>query len=836
MQSNVSLVSFISKAVFKLAFAGLLVLLAACGANETEVPASSEIGMPGLQEGAVITSARFVVQGTLNQRERYTTLSYRLNGGDSVDVSGHFTDTGFSFELELGEAGQKTLELSAGTAAGERVTTSVSFTYLLVNPTITLSEPAPGILVTEPVITLEGSVKDDTGITALKYTLNGGAATDVLESLQGEAFRFEVPLAEAGEQKLELTALDKDGNKGQVLLTFTYATNGIVGNVYNNLNDDGFQEANEPGLEGWTVYLDKNNNRKLDASESSTKTDAEGNYVFANLRPGDYTVRQVLPFGWRNTAGGTDESALAANVAALAAYANLTFQKANKGPKIVGGVDTTITDFPFMVAVGVATSREFNQFCGGALITDSWVLTAAHCSVDEDGNASNPVPEPGVNLAVFIGSDTLSEAQRVVPVSRIIVHPKYSNVIEEGYDFALWELAKPVPLNDIYTVEMLTPELENLTADNRLATATGWGALASGAAGPDRLQVVHAPIVNPEQCFEANSQAYVIKNFDTQICAGVPEGGIDTCQGDSGGPLLVRSEDNTKWLHAGATSYGVGCAFPGFPGLYARTSVLSGWATHVATLPSRSYRVRVGRDEFVTEINFGNTATTRILTGPIEPRWQLTNLTPSTPNPAPETPLTYTWNILDEGTSTFSCTFDPDGVGVAPASNVACAEGSNSVTFAGYSQSLYLASLSVSKADLTQNRETFVTVGDPLLGTQQGELTPSDPTDPNYSSRYYIDYYRITGLSAGELALLELEPALDADGVPLFGPFIALYNAATFVPGQPNEELTSAGFQLVFRADGTADYVVGVSTGGEEEVGAYTLKLKGKTGGLEPLN
>jgi secreted trypsin-like serine protease len=814
----------------------LLVLLIGCG-NQTTQPnnESSEFSIPGVQNGAVITSSKFVVQGTLVQRERYTTLSYRLNGGESVDVSSYLTDIGFSFEIELGDAGEKTLELIASNPSGEQVSTTLNFTYLLVNPTISLSEPAPGVLVTEPSIVLKGTVKDDTGITAFKYKLNNDKAVDVLDRLQGEEFSFEVALGKAGEQRLELAAKDKDGSIGTVVLNFTYATNGITGTVYNNLNEDGFQEADEPGLEGWTVYLDKNNNSKLDKNEVSTQTDAEGNYVFPNLKSGNYTVRQVLPFGWRNTAGGTEESALAANLSALATYANLSFQSANKWPSIVGGVDSSINAFPFMVAIGEASSREFSQFCGGVLITDSWVLTAAHCSVDDEGNPSNPVLAPGVNLAVFIGSDTLSEVERVVPVSRVIIHPKYEDT-DKGYDFALWELAKPLPLKDIHTIEMLTPELENLTADNTLATATGWGALFSGGPGPDRLQVVHMPIVNPQQCFDANKDIFEIENFETQICTGVPEGGIDTCQGDSGGPLLVRSEDNNKWYHAGATSYGAGCAAPTLPGVYARTSVLSEWAKHMATLPSRSYSLSVVRDQFVTDISFGNTITTKVFESPIEPRWQLTNLTPSTPNPDTNTPLTFSWNIIDEGSSSFACSFDPDGTGSAPANAVSCAEGSNTLAFAGYQQSLYAPSLSVSKAGVTQERETLLIVGNPLLDTEKGRLSSSDPFDPNYPDRYFIDYYELKGLAAGELVLLELEPALNADGEPVFNPYVAVYNADTYVPGQGGEELFAGGGQVIFRGDGTTNYLVGVTTFGIEETGEYTLRLKGSSGTLEPVS
>ena len=75
----------------------------------------------------------------------------------------------------------------------------------------------------------------------------------------------------------------------------------IEGVKWNDLDEDGVRDNNEPGLEGWTIYLDANNNGELDSGEQSTVTDANGEYSFANLLPGPYTVAEVQQAGWFQT-------------------------------------------------------------------------------------------------------------------------------------------------------------------------------------------------------------------------------------------------------------------------------------------------------------------------------------------------------------------------------------------------------------------------------------------------------------------------------------------------------------------------------------------------------
>ena len=97
------------------------------------------------------------------------------------------------------------------------------------------------------------------------------------------------------------------------------------------------------------------------------------------------------------------------------------------------------------------------------------------------------------------------------------------------------------------------------------AYAVGWGTTSSGASStPNILRNVKLTVYDGPSCNKVND----VFNWNGQICAGEIAGGKDTCQGDSGGPLYVLDTINgkSKYILAGLTSYGIGCALPDYPG------------------------------------------------------------------------------------------------------------------------------------------------------------------------------------------------------------------------------------------------------------------------------
>ena len=231
--------------------------------------------------------------------------------------------------------------------------------------------------------------------------------------------------------------------------------------------------------------------------------------------------------------------------------------------RIVGGNTAPAGAYPWMTAL-VTRGRTVadGQFCGGALIHSQWILTAAHCM---------PGQTPS-SLDVVVGVNdlrTATPAQRLA-VSQIIVHPQYYEAShgEPMNDVALLKLAQP--LNGVPTLPLVNdPDL--IALGNR-ARALGWGTTSEGGLqSPILLQVdLGISSLDPARIYFPNLSSVI------HLGAGVPGGGKDACQGDSGGPLIV-SDITGGWFHAGVVSFGVGCARPGLPGLYANTFAFHDW-------------------------------------------------------------------------------------------------------------------------------------------------------------------------------------------------------------------------------------------------------------------
>eukprot|EP00057_Strongylocentrotus_purpuratus_P011161 XP_011665635.1 PREDICTED: uncharacterized protein LOC585547 isoform X4 [Strongylocentrotus purpuratus] len=226
--------------------------------------------------------------------------------------------------------------------------------------------------------------------------------------------------------------------------------------------------------------------------------------------------------------------------------------------RIVGGVNAQEGEFPWMAYL---YNTEFGQYCGATLVASEWVVTAAHCIWGISDFLDSVVMG---DLHLSIGS----EHHLAISPDNIFMHPQYDDNTTNA-DIALIKLSQPVPFNEYVRPACLSQTLEELK-DYKTCIITGWGNTEHD--GADNLRKAVVRLIEKERCKELYD---IPDDYDTEflICAGFERGGIDTCQGDSGGPMVCEGSDG-RWHLTGITSFGFGCADPGFPGVYARVSTL----------------------------------------------------------------------------------------------------------------------------------------------------------------------------------------------------------------------------------------------------------------------
>ncbi|NWX12148.1 TMPSC protease, partial [Aegotheles bennettii] len=237
---------------------------------------------------------------------------------------------------------------------------------------------------------------------------------------------------------------------------------------------------------------------------------------------------------------------------------------------ILGGQEAQTGEWPWTVSLQIHQSGlKFRHVCGGVLVSEKSVVTAAHCVTGRK--------DPYSWRAVLGVRDLRKYGKQVVrrSIRRISVHAEFKTDTFEN-DLALFELNSAVRYSDyVQPICLPPPDLHPETDNDTECFISGWGRTSEKGKMSSVLKAAQVEIIPHSICNRFDAYGGLVNN--NMICAGSQSGGTDTCQGDSGGPLACYHPSTSRYYLIGITSYGLGCGRPNFPGIYVRLSQYREW-------------------------------------------------------------------------------------------------------------------------------------------------------------------------------------------------------------------------------------------------------------------
>uniref|UniRef100_A0A8C6G100 Peptidase S1 domain-containing protein n=1 Tax=Moschus moschiferus TaxID=68415 RepID=A0A8C6G100_MOSMO len=235
----------------------------------------------------------------------------------------------------------------------------------------------------------------------------------------------------------------------------------------------------------------------------------------------------------------------------LLLLAALLLSPTGEAGKIIGGREAKPHSRPYMAYLRIQTPENI-LICGGFLVREDFVLTAAHCQ--------------GSSINVTLGAHNIMERERtqqVIPVRKAIPHPHY-NAKTLVNDIMLLQLMRKANVTTAVSPISLPRDRDKVNP-GMLCSVAGWGRLGVDMSRPNKLQEVELEVQRAEEC----TSLYKSYSTTTQICAGDPRKRKSSFKGDSGGPLVCKS------VAQGIVSYGKKDGTP--PRIFTRISSFLPW-------------------------------------------------------------------------------------------------------------------------------------------------------------------------------------------------------------------------------------------------------------------
>lgn len=249
---------------------------------------------------------------------------------------------------------------------------------------------------------------------------------------------------------------------------------------------------------------------------------------------------------------------------------------AGKRPTVINGEPSEVGRWPWQVAISFLEADTWQIGCGGSLLSESWVVTAAHCLTYTKPLQVKEKEILKIYLGKYFANDSMDDSEvQTRSVASIVVHPNYHPKSIDS-DIALIKLSEPIVFDSRIQPVCLPKPTQSPLEEGTVGTISAWGRTETGMPAEQLLEAP-MPVVNRTTCETDYSRTGLhVTITNNMFCAGYQEGGIGICKGDSGGPFVVErpgsSGSEGSWFLEGIVSWGSGCAVKGRYGGFIRVA------------------------------------------------------------------------------------------------------------------------------------------------------------------------------------------------------------------------------------------------------------------------